>query len=168
MALYLIANGAMQTTAAFVKVATGAAIKTMLQVKPITPVRIIEWGCSFDGSAAATPGEVELIETGAVAATVTANAAADITQLDPEAQALNAPADYFTLSTSGTGFTATVEGTPTTVRNLDAPQLIAPTNQFIKQFPLGREPYIQPANIMRIRMTFAATVNAYCYVILSV
>lgn len=168
MALYLIANGAMQTTAAFVKVATGAAIKTMLQVKPITPARVIEWGCSFDASSAATPGEVELIETGTVAATVVASVAADCTQLDPEAVALNAPADYFTLSTTGTGYTASAEGTITTVRNLAAPQLIAPTNQFIQQFPLGREPYIQPANIMRIRMTFAATVNTYCYVILSV
>ena len=34
MALYLIANGPMQTEAAFAAVTTGTAIKTMLQVKP--------------------------------------------------------------------------------------------------------------------------------------
>jgi hypothetical protein len=34
MALYLIPNGPMQTTAAFAPVTTGTAIKTMLQVKP--------------------------------------------------------------------------------------------------------------------------------------
>jgi hypothetical protein len=74
LALYLIGNGAMQTTAAFVAVTTGTAIKTMLQVKPgaTTVLKIIEWGISFDGSAAATPGKVELIETD-VAATVTAS-----------------------------------------------------------------------------------------------
>jgi hypothetical protein len=58
MALYLIPNGAMQTTAGFAKVATGATIKTLLQIAPgaTTALKIVEWGISLDGSAAATPG----------------------------------------------------------------------------------------------------------------
>ena len=54
----LVANGPMQTTAAFAPVATGNAIKTMLQVKPFVPVRIVEWGISFDAFAAVLPNVV--------------------------------------------------------------------------------------------------------------
>jgi hypothetical protein len=83
MARYLIQNSAAGTTAAPVKVTTGTSIKTMLQVKPSATngIHVVEWGISFDGSAAATPGNVELMESD-VAATVTALAAADITKLD--------------------------------------------------------------------------------------
>lgn len=165
---FLLFNGAMQTTAAAAKVATGAAIKTMQQVLPLVPMRIAEWGCSFDASAAATPGQVELIDTGAIAATVTANVAADTTQYDGEALLFNANATFFTYSTSGTGFTASAEGTITAVRNLAGPQLIAPTNQFIEQFPLGYRPLLPGTSsnkIGRIRMTFGTTVNTSTYMI---
>jgi hypothetical protein len=163
--LFLLFNGAQQTTAAPVKVGV-STIKTMLQVKPANvPLRIVEWGCSFDASAAATPGQVELIDTGTVAATVTATATADITQLDAEAVQANINTTFFTLSTVTTGYTATIEGSVAAVRNLAGPQQIAPTNQFIEQFPLGYRPYLLVANYMRIRMTFANAVNAYCYVI---
>jgi len=165
MALYLIANGAMQTTAAFVPVTTGVTIKTLLQIKPLTGVdlKIKEWGISFDGSAAATPGRIELIETD-VAATVTASVTADITKLtNPAGPA--ADSGLVSLGTSATGYTASVEGSTTAVRNLDAPQFIAPTNQFIKQFPLGNEPIIQAGKFGRIRVTFGIAVNAYCYII---
>lgn len=80
--LYLITNGAMPTTAAFAGVATGTSIKTLLQVKPFNLARVVEWGISFDGFAAALPGKVELIETD-VAATVTASVDADITKFGP-------------------------------------------------------------------------------------
>lgn len=160
--IYLIGNGPMQTTASFAVVSTGTSIKTLLQVKPIVPMRIIEWGCSFDGSAAATPGKVELIETD-VAATVTAAVAADITAIGPGVADAVAAGTVFTLSTLGTGYTSSVEGSIAAVRNLDGPQLIAPTTQFIKQFPLGQEPVIQIGKFGRIRVLFGTAVNAYCY-----
>lgn len=168
MGLYLVSNGAMQTNAALVKVTTSAAVKTLMQIKPgaTQVVQIIEWGASFDGSAAATPGEVELIETD-VAATVTAYAAADFTKYDNEALLAGDPTtNMFAVGTTSSGYTASGEGSIAAVRNLDAPQLIAPTNQFIKQFPLGREPIIQPGKFARIRVTFGAAINAYCYMIL--
>lgn len=170
MALYLIGNGPMQTTAAFAAVTTGTAIKTMLQVKPGATVRakIIEWGISFDGSAAATPGKIELIETD-VAATVTASVANDLTKLDDAALLGGDPTTaLISVGTTSTGYTATAEGTITAVRNLAGPQFIAPTSQFIQQFPLGREPVIQAAKFGRIRVTFATAVNAYCYMIVEV
>jgi len=164
---YLFANGPMPTTAAFAKVATGTSIKTMLQVKTVVPCRVVEWGCSFDGSAAATPGQVELIETGSIFATVTAAVNADITELDGEALLFGDPTTaLFTVGTAATGYTASAEGSIVAVRNLAGPQLVAPTNQFIEQFPLGNRPLVQATKALRIRMTFGTSVNAYCYVIL--
>ena len=51
-------------------------------------------------------------------------------------------------------------------------QLIAPTGQYVKQFPLGREPQLggnsATQEFLRVRMTFGTTVNAYIYVIFEV
>jgi hypothetical protein len=169
MALYLIANGPMQTTAAFAPVTTGTAIKTLLQVEPSATVvaKIKEWGISFDGSAAATPIKVELIETD-VAATVTASATADITKLDGNALSGGNPVtNLIQVGTANTGYTSSSEGTITAVRNFDL-QLVAPTNQYVKQFPLGLEPVIQVSKFARIRVTAPAAVNAYCYMIIEI
>lgn len=169
MALYLIHNGAAGLTAAPVKVTTGTAIKTMLQFKPSATIsaKIVEWGISFDGSAAATPIEVELLESD-VAATVTAHVAAGITKYDGAAQDGGDPTtNLIQVGTAATGYTATAEGTTTAARLFDL-QLIAPTGQYVKQFPLGREPLIQIAKFARIRVTAGAAVNAYCYMIAEV
>lgn len=168
MARYLIANGPMQTTAGFAKVATGTSIKTMLQVKASATLafKIIEWGFSSDGSSAATPGIVELIETD-VAATVTASVAADITKYDAAAIMGGDPTtNLIQVGTTSTGYTASGEGSTTAVRNLAGPQLIAPTSQFIQQFPLGAEPVVQVAKFMRIRVTFGTSVNSFAYVVI--
>lgn len=162
---YLIANGPMQTTAAFAAVASGTAIKTMLQVKPFVPVWIVEWGISFDGFAAALPGKVELIETD-VAATVTASVDNDVTKYGAVGDGVVASVGALTLSTSATGYTASGEGSITAVRNLDAPIFLPPTGPYVKQFPLGERPLIQVAKFGRIRITFGTTVNVYCYMIL--
>lgn len=157
----------MQTTAAPAKVATGTVIKTMMQVKGVVPFRIVEWGYSYDGSAAATPGQIELIETGTIFATVTAYATADITRYDGEALLFGDPTTaLITVGTSASGYTSTVEGSVVATRNLAGPQMTAPTNQLIQQFPLGYRPLVQAVNSLRIRMTFGTTVNATCYVIL--
>lgn len=163
-ALYLMANGPMQTTAAFAAVTTGTAIKTMLQLKPgaTVVVRIVDWFISFDGSAAATPIKVELIETD-VAATVTAYATADITKLNADALMGGDPVTaLIAVGTTSSGYTASAEGTITAVRNLAVPQFIAPTNQNIIQLPLGREAVVQAGKFARIRVTAAAAVNCYC------
>ena len=161
----------MPTTAAFAKVTTGTAAKTMMQVKATIPFRIVEWGCSFDGSAAATPGQIELIETGTIFATVTAYATADITRYDGEALLFGDPTAssvIFSVGTSASGYTSTSEGSIVAVRALAGPQLIAPTNQFVEQFPLGYRPLVQALNSARIRVTFGTAINAYTYMIFEV
>lgn len=173
MSLFLIANGPMPTTAAQVKRATGTAIRTMLQVSlgAHAPARLVEWGCSFDGFAAALPGQVELFETSVAATGLTALATADIVRLDGAAVSGGDPVTNLILvGTNATGFTADTtctEGTVANARMFDM-QLVAPTSQYVKQYPLGREPVIQISKFVRIRMTFGTTVNAYCYMILDI
>lgn len=162
--LFLAPNGPMQTTAAFAVVTTGTAIKTMLQLKPLTGVDLMlwEWGFSFDGSAAATPLKVELIETD-VAATVTAYATADITKLtNPAGPA--ADTGLISLGTAASGYTASAEGSIAAVRNLHMPILLPPTAPFITQLPLGDHPVVQAGKFARIRVTAGAAVNGYCYI----
>lgn len=169
MALYRIFNGPAPTTASQAVVATGTGIKTLLQVKPgptqIAKVR--EWGISFDGSAAATPGIIELCVTD-VAATVTAHVAAGIHKFDSAALAGGDPTtNMFAVGTTSTGYTASGEGTVGAVRQGDV-QLIAPTNQYVLQFPLGAEFVINPGEFMRVRVKFGAAINAITYVLVEV
>jgi len=161
MRLYRAFNGATALTAAPVKVTTGTAIKTLMQIStPATlQITVKAWGISFDGSAAATPIECELVDCN-VAATVTAYVAADIAKFS----APNDIASQITLGTANSGYTASAEGATTISRILDA-QLVAPTNQYLYQFPLGEEPIVAAGLFLRVRVTAAAAVNAYCWVL---
>jgi hypothetical protein len=173
MGLYLMANGPAPTTVSQVAVTTGTALKTMLQVKlggsTNQTAKIVEWGISFDGSAAATPIAVELLTTGTVKATITEFVAADIINLtDPNAAAVTDDFPFaFTAAGDESGYTATAEGTITATRMFDV-QYIAPTNQYVKQFPLGREPMFRGDEYLRIRVKAGAAVNCYCYLIIEV
>lgn len=160
--LYTIFNGPMPTTAAQAVVTTGTSIKTLLQLKPFNVLKIKEWGISFDGSAAGAGIKCELLDTGTVFGTVTASADADVYKVESVEQAVASVAGL-TLGTSATGYTCTSEGSITAVRMFDA-QLVQPTNQYVKQFPLGCEPKCIIGNAVRIRVTAAAAVNAYCYI----
>ena len=68
--LYWTANGASPTTAPLAKIATGTSTMTMLQIATTSSkqIKVVEWGVSFDGAAAATPVQCELFYT-SVAAT---------------------------------------------------------------------------------------------------
>lgn len=163
MGVYLFHNGPMATTAAPASVTTGTAIKTLLQVGPSTgnPILVKEWGISFDGAAAGTPIKCELVDTFLIAATVTAAVSADV---QPYLGSADVGTSSVTMSTTATGYTASGEGTTVATRHGDV-QLIAPTNQYVKQYPLGLEFYVPGGHFLRIRVTAAAAVNAYCYVI---
>lgn len=164
--LYKIYNGPMPTTGSQVAVTTGTALKTLLQVKPGATqiIKVREWGISFDGSAAATPGIVSLVVTD-VAATVTAHVAAGLHKYDSEALTAGDPTtNIFAVGTTGTGYTASGEGSISTNRMGDN-QFVAPTTQLIYQFPLGVAFAVQPSEFLRIRCTFGAAINAICYVL---
>lgn len=163
MARFRIYNNAMPAAALTPGVTTGVAVKTLLQLKPFNRGKIIAWGISFDGSAAATPIKAELCETGTVFATVVASADADCVKLDSTTDQTAASVAGLTLGTAATGYTASAEGTVTATRVFDA-QYIAPTNQYIYQFPLGQEPMLIAANAYRIRVLAGAAVNAICWI----
>lgn len=154
---YMAANGANPTTAALVPVTTGTVIKTMLQVATPSTIglTVVAWGISFDGSAAATPIRCELLQT---------DVAATVTSVTPTL--FSGPLDAASLCVGGaalTGFTASAEGTITATRVLDV-QFIAPTSQYVYEFSLGREPRIPVSKFLRVRVTAAAAVNAYCWI----
>jgi hypothetical protein len=169
VALYKIFNAASPTTGSVVAVTTSTSLKTLLQVKPgATQIaKLCEWGISFDGSAAATPGIVTVSVTD-TAATVTAHAAAGIHKYDAGALASGDPTtNLFSVGTTSTGYTATGEGTVGTNRICDS-VLIAPTNSYTYQLPLGREYIVQPAEFLRLRVTFGAAINAICWFLIEV
>jgi hypothetical protein len=166
---YKVYNSTLATTAAPVKQPTGNAIRTMMQLAPNVPVKIYEWGCSFDGSSAATPGQIELVDTGTVFATMSTAFAVTDVQTDTDSNAVpnssgsgGVPLGIGT-SLSGFATAAVTEGTITTTRNGDLQQL-PPTSPYLLQFPLGREWYVPAGHALRVRVTFGTTVNMYCYV----
>lgn len=155
---YIVWNGASGAlTAALASVATGTALKTMLQLKPGNDISIIEWGYSFDTIPTAKVN-VELVDTGTVAATVTASVSSDI----PKYGSPGGAASAATLSTTGTGYTASAEGTVTATRLLAYQEEWG--QSFKQQFPLGREPEVASGNLLRIRVTTATTINMTCYI----
>lgn len=170
--LYLIPSGASPTTAAQAVVDTGAVIKTLLQVKlgasHTIRAKVVEWGISFNGSAAAEPVVCELLTTGAVNATLTEHVAAGIINLDPNA---DAPTDDFPFAFGAagdeTGYNATAEGSITVTRMFDI-QHVPPTGGYVKQWPLGREPIFDSAEFLRIRVTAPAAVDSHSYVVVEV
>lgn len=159
VSVFKVYNAPMPTTAALVKLATGTTIKTHIQVAPPSSkdVAVVGWGISFDGSAAATSIECELIETD-VAATVTAHTSTGL-------HSINNPggsASQLQVGTALTGYNASAEGAIAAVRVGDA-QLIQPTNQFIYDFILGYEFVVRSGKFGRLRVTAGASVNALAY-----
>jgi hypothetical protein len=157
-------NSAMPTTAAQSSVTTGTAIKTMLQIAtPSTrQIQLISWGFSIDDPPGAD-GVIELLQTD-VAATVTAHVAAGVQPLDP-----NAPASLMTLSTSGTGYTATVEGSTTASRVFDCVSLSSTSGEsgltYVYQWMPDERPIVAVSKFLRVRATTPTTaVDMRCWV----
>ena len=161
--LFFVQNSTRATTAAPVKQPTGTAIRTMLQLATTTTesIYIVEWGISFDGSAAATPIAVELFGCTGAATMSSALAATDVQNMTG-GSAIDALQYSTALSAYATG--AVTEGTVANYRPFDL-QLVAPTSQYVKQWPLGREPVVPASTFLRCRVTAGASVNAYIYVI---
>lgn len=142
--------------------ATSGTVKTMLQIVPgaAQKIRIIEWGYTFD-SAPANNVRVEMVETGAIAATVTAHVAAGIVPYNDASGGTSG----VQLGTALTGYTASAEGSITASRLLD--HHYESGLYYSKQFPLGREPEVGIGKVLRIRATptSSAAVNILVWVI---
>jgi hypothetical protein len=148
--------------AAVASSATANTVRTVQQLKSTQLIRVIEWGYTLTASPAA-PCIVELIDTGAINATMaTAYVAGDIIKYN-NVSADTAP---LTLATTGSGFgVASAEGTITATRLLDFQY---ENGLYIKkQIPLGREPEVPSTNYLRVRITptTAAAVSIVSYII---
>jgi hypothetical protein len=166
--VYRVNGGASPTTAATSRIALTSSAKTHIQlVHSSNAIRVIEWGVSFDGTTTGTPIICELIQTGSVGGTVTPYSLPnDVTQFsDPLG---NAPGLNITGGTAS-GYNASTEGAVVAPVRTGDVQLVAPTNQYVKQFPLGQE-FVVPANgVLRVRLTGSgSTPNASSYVVFSV
>jgi hypothetical protein len=156
---YIVFNGAVPTTASQVAVATGTSIKTLQQVATpsTTGLIVIEWGITFDGiSSTAVPGICELIQTDV--------AATSGTSVTPTPYGVDQTASLCVGGTGATNFSPSAEGTITATRVFDAVH-VPPTGGFVKQFPLGREPFVPVSKFLRVRVKFAATVNAISWIV---
>lgn len=161
MTLFFAGNYAMPTTAAPTAITTGTSAKTMLQfVPPSTrPFKVVKWSVSL-ASAPTQPVYCELIETGSVAATVTAHVAAGVMPYD---RTNGTPVSTAQLGTALTGYTSSSEGTTTAVRIGDIQVIPAGVSQLTWEWSLGREWELAPGKIGRIRLTTSAAVSALTY-----
>lgn len=142
-----------------VEVATGTALKTLLQVgvPSTTDIRIHGWGVSFDGvSSTAEPGRCALIDA-AVAATAGTSLTPEKWESD-DAQA--------SLCVGGTALTAynMTEPTHTAVRYIDAEE-VHPQTGYSVWFPEARHPRVKPSKFLAVRVLFTATVNALPWIV---
>jgi hypothetical protein len=157
--IYWAGNAAAPTTAAPVKVATGTAVKTLLQIATpatATGIRIVQWGISFDTPASASIVTCELF--GCTGAASVGTALTPSTYND-----LGAIASQCQVGAALTCFSPGTEGTVANYRPLDW-QLVVPPAQYVMQWPLGREPQTNVATFIRVRVTATVTCNALCYV----
>ena len=160
--IFWVMNAAFPTTAPPVKMTTSTSTKTLLQIATpsTTSIQVIEWGISFDGEVVSTPIECELVDTETVGAT-------SLTSVTPALYGTpTGEASLCVGGTSATGFNSgsTVEGSITNVRYGDV-QLVSPTNQYVKQFPLAQGFTVPVSHYLRVRVTAGTAVNAYCYII---
>lgn len=166
MSDYFAYNGPMVTTAPAVAVTTGTATKTMMQVVagPNDPLRVWKWGVILDPGTTTGTVKAELIHTGTVAATVTGYTAG-LTGVQPYGpdQVTSATIQG---STTGSGYTATAEGTITASRYGDLQWLTSGTYSQ-NEWSLDREFYVPAAGVLRVRLTATVTTNALVWAIWS-
>lgn len=146
-----------KTSHALTEVATGTTVKTVLQIATpsTTDIRVVAWGISFDGvSATAEPGHVALVDVD-VAATVTSLTAEEWGSDDN-------PASLCIGGTAATGFNASAEGTIAGSRILDG-QVVHPQTGYSLWLP--EKPKVKASRFLRVRATFAATVNCIPWVL---
>jgi hypothetical protein len=157
MALYMAIPKAAH---AVVEVATGTAIKTLLQVAlpATTDIRVVAWGVSFKGVVPTNPsGVVTLLDT---------DVAATVTNLTPEEWGSEENQNSLCVGTGGnlTGYNATAEGTITISRILDG-QEVHPQTGYSIWFPSPALPRVKPGRFLRIRGSFTVDVNSIPWIL---
>jgi hypothetical protein len=157
--LYMAAPRAAATFIPLV-VATGTVVKTVLQVltPSTTDIRVFAWGVSFDGvTSTAIPGICTLTDVDVAATSGTGT-------VPEEWESDDQVASLCVSGTGATGYNFTAEGTIAGARILDS-QLVHPQTGYSIWFLPGRHARVKASRSLRIRTTFAATVNVLPWII---
>lgn len=156
MALY---KAIPKTSHAITEVATGTALKTLLQVATpsTTDIRIVGWGISFDGVVVTNPsGVVTLIDV---------DVAATVTSLTPEKWGAGFNQNSLCVGgASATGYNATAEGSITASTILDG-QNVHPQSGYALWYPEASRPKIAISRFLRIRALFSVDINAIPWIV---
>lgn len=143
---------------AAVEVATGAVLKTVLQLATpsTTRIRVAGWGISFDGVEPTDPaGVVELIDV---------SVAATVTTLTPELYGQGAAVSLCIGGTALTGYLATAEGAVSGSNLLDAEQ-VHPQTGYSVLLPERLWPTVDVSRFLRIRTLFSVTINCIPWIL---
>lgn len=162
MALYIAYNAAFDATTgvtAGTSYTTGAKVAIQLATPSTVLLRIVEYGISFNGSAAATPATVTLAQAGAASTVSTAHTTSTVVAVGDSGKTSSV-----TMGTTSTGYGNGAITTNTTSKMFDA-QFVAPSSQFVKQWPLGREPVVPASAFCQLRVSTSATVSALAYIV---
>jgi hypothetical protein len=159
--IFVAYNTAFSTTtgvASGASYATGAKVAIQLATPSTLEIRLVEWGISFDGSAAVTPAVVELAVAGTASTCSSAHSTSTIMNVGPSALV-----SKLSMGTTTSGYGTGSITSNTTSQTWDR-QYVAPTNQYVKQWPLGREPVLLASKFLQLRVSTTATVNAIAYI----
>jgi hypothetical protein len=140
-------------------VATGTAVKTVLQVATpsTTDIRVDGWGITFAGIVPTNPAGICTLGDFDVAATVT-------TLTPEEWSSDDLTASLCVGGATATGYNASAEGTiGATTRILDSQQ-IHPQSGYSVWFP-EPGPRVKASRFLRIRCTFSVDVNCLPWVL---
>ena len=162
MTLYIAYNCAFDATTgttAGTSYTSGAKCAIQLAPPSTHDLLICEWSVSFSGSASGAPAMCTLVQAGTASTMSTAHSTSTIMAIG--GQQRNSSLSMGT-TTSGYGNGAIT--TNTTTRQYDTQQ-IGPMSQFIKQWPLGREPWVPASGLLQLRINTAATLTAVAYIV---
>ncbi len=162
MSLYIAYNCAVDATTGVMtgtSYAAGAKCAIQLAATSTVGIRVVEWGVSFNGSAAGTPAVCTLAQASAATTSLTAHSTSTVVPVGD-----NAKASSLTMGTGSTGYGAAAIVTNTTERQF-AGAFVGPTTQYEKQFPLGRDYVVSPSKYCQLRINTAATLTAIAYIV---
>lgn len=144
--------------------ATTAKCMLQLAVPAAGMIRVVEYGVSFNGSAAATPSAIVLRESSAASTMTTQHTTSTIKPITDVTVAASTRLDCGSTAKSGYGTGAI---TSSATNRLYDRQYVAPTGQYVKVWPLGQWPECGGSGItyLQLNISTSATVLAYAYII---
>lgn len=149
------------TTGVMAGTSYAAGAKVAIQLAPASGsyLRLVEWGVSFNGTAAGAPSVCTLAQASAASTMGTAHSTSTILPTGDLAKT-----STLQMGTSLSGYGAATITTNTTQRQFAGAQ-VGPMTQYEKQFPLGRDFVVLSGSFLQLRINTAATLTAIAYVV---